>query len=500
MMFFTDFVAAINARSLSETNPEIVGVSTDTRSVKTGELFIALRGEHYNAHDFLDAAIKQGASAVMVDQAWAGTQAAASLPCPVLVVADTRLALGQLAAWWRSQFDIPLIGITGSNGKTTVKEMTAAILREQMLAEGRDPECVLATTGNLNNEIGLPMMLLRLRKSHRAAVIEMGMNHLGEIAYLTRLARPTVALVNNAQRAHLEGVGSLADIARAKGEIFEGLQGRASEGGDQNTGGIAVINADDDFGDYWRELSTGRGVLSFGLKQAADVRGDCTLGALGSVLLITLPSTVDTSKGSNTRDSIQVSLKVLGLHNARNALAAAAVSLAAGASLAAISEGLESFSGVKGRLQIRSAQHGATLIDDTYNANPDSVRAAIDVLAATPGKKILVLGDMGEIGEQTGPFHEEIGGYAKNQGIDLLLALGEQSALSVRSFGTGGQHFHNVDELVKNLNATLIDVHGLNTSSNTAVLVKGSRFMRMERVVDALVMNKQNKQNLGSQH
>jgi len=441
-------------------NPRIEGVMTDTRTLASGMLFIALKGERFDGHDYIDAAAERGAAAVMVSRDWAeGRQ----IGLPALVVDDTLLALGALGAWWRARFDIPLIGVTGSNGKTTVKEMIAAIFRAKAVADGYDPAlAVLATAGNLNNAIGLPLMLLRLHESHRAAVIEMGMNHPGEIAYLTRLAQPTVALVNNAQRAHLEGLGGVAEVARAKGEIFEGLR----------EGGMALINADDPFSVLWRDLNAGRSMTSFGLEQPADVQGRVALKALGSTLAITAP-----------QGAVEVALRVPGLHNARNALAAATAALAAGASLDAVSQGLTSFGGVKGRLQVRPARAGALLIDDTYNANPDSVRAAIDVLATTPGKKILVLGDMGEIGGQAGQFHDEIGGYAKSQGVDQIFTLGELSELAARNFGAGGQHFVSVEALLKALTTQL--------DGNTVVLVKGSRFMRMERVADAIVADGQ---------
>ena len=436
-------------------NPRLEGVSTDSRTVASGELFIALRGERFDGHEYVEAAAARGAAAAMVEAAWAEGR---SLALPTLAVADTRLALGYLGAWWRARFELPLVGVTGSNGKTTVKEMTAAILRARAQAEGFDPElAVLATAGNLNNDIGLPQMLLRLHASHRAAVIEMGMNHPGEIAYLSRLAQPTVALVNNAQRAHLAGLGGVAEVARAKGEIFDGLR----------AGGTAVINADDPFCELWRGMNAGRRILSFGLDQPAEVRGRVEAKALGSRLAIEAP-----------QGAVTVQLQVPGVHNARNALAAAAVALAAGADLAAVSAGLSFFRGVKGRLQIRPAAAGAVLIDDSYNANPDSVRAAIDVLAATPGRKLLVLGDMGEIGGQAGQFHDEVGGYAKSQGVDRLLALGEMSELAARNFGSGGQHFGSLEAL---LEALLPQLDG-----ETVVLVKGSRFMRMERVADAV--------------
>jgi len=436
-------------------NPRIEGVSTDSRTIASGELFVALKGENFDGHAFVGAAAARGAAAAMVERDWAEGREGG---LPLLAVDDTRLALGALGAAWRARFDLPLVGVTGSNGKTTVKEMTASILRAQARLDGLDPDlAVLATQGNLNNDIGLPQMLLRLHASHRAAVIEMGMNHPGEIAYLTRLAQPTVALVNNAQRAHLAGLGGVAEVARAKGEIFEGLR----------EGGTAVINADDPFAGLWHEMNAGRRTLSFGFAPGADVRGRAEPGALGSALSIASP-----------QGAIEVALHVPGLHNARNALAAAAAALAAGATLAAVSAGLTSFGGVKGRLQVRPAAAGAVLIDDTYNANPDSVRAAIDVLAATPGRKILVLGDMGEIGGQAGQFHDEVGGYAKSQGVDQLLALGEHCELAARNFGEGGRHFGGVDALLAALRPELGD--------DTVVLVKGSRFMRMERVADAI--------------
>jgi UDP-N-acetylmuramoyl-tripeptide--D-alanyl-D-alanine ligase len=436
-------------------NPWFAGVSTDTRSIAADELFVALRGPKFDGHDFIQAAVERGAVAIMVDEAWAVGHAS---DVPQVVVRDTRLALGALAAYWRSRFELPLIGITGSNGKTTVKEMTAAILRAQARADGYDPElAVLATLGNLNNDIGVPLMLLGLHITNRAAVIEMGMNHPGEIAYLTQLARPTVALVNNAQRAHLEGVGSVAEVAREKGAIYAGL----------DEGGVAIVNADDAFCDYWRNLNSGRRVVSFGLAPGADVSAEVTRSGSGSALR------VRTHQGS-----VDVALPAPGMHNVCNALAATAAATAVGTSLAAVAAGLSAYAGVKGRLQLRHIAGGATLIDDSYNANPDSMRAAIDVLTATPGRTILVLGDMGELGERAGQLHDEIGGYAKSQGVDLLLALGELAELAVRNFGSGGRHFGSVDTLVAALRAEL--------DGSTTVLVKGSRFMRMERVVEAL--------------
>jgi len=427
------------------------GVCTDSRSIAAGELFVALKGEHFDGHAYVRDVLARGAAGALVNQDFA----AAHPDLPLISVIDTRLALGALAAQWRGRFTIPLIGVTGSNGKTTVKEMCAAILRAHF---GNAPDSVLATTGNFNNDIGLPLTLLKLRQTHRAAVIEMGMNHVGEIDYLTRLTLPSVAVVNNAQRAHLEGLGSVQEVALAKGEIFVGLP----------ADGVAVFNADDAQVNVWRELSRDRRQVSFGIHHIADVRGRFIVHGLGGELRLATPW-----------GEIEVTLAVPGCHNARNACAAAAATLAAGAQPAAVKQGLEMFAGVKGRLQRRAGQKGALVVDDSYNANPDSMRVAIDVLASVPGKCIFVMGDMGEAGDAAGQFHDEIGGYAKSHGIDRLFCLGEMSVAAAANFGEGGQHFQRVADLVKALLPEL--------DPQTTVLVKGSRFMKMERVVDAIV-------------
>ncbi|MFZ2629088.1 MAG: UDP-N-acetylmuramoyl-tripeptide--D-alanyl-D-alanine ligase [Rugosibacter sp.] len=423
------------------------GVTSDSRAVVAGDLFIAIQGEHFDGHDFVVGAIEKGAAGALVNHEFA----TAHPNLPLIAVADTRLALGALAAAWRARFNIPLIGVTGSNGKTTVKEMCAAILRTQGGA-------VLATEGNLNNDIGLPLTLLKLRAMHTAAVIEMGMNHFGEIDYLTHLAAPTVAVITNALRAHLEGLGTVQDVALAKGEIFAGL------GAD----GIAVFNADDAQAELWQTLAQDRLQLTFGLERAADVRGEFAPQGFGGLLCLATPW-----------GATDITLSVPGRHNALNACAAAAATLATGVTLDMVTAGLAGFSGVKGRLQRRAGLRGALVVDDTYNANPDSMRAAIDVLASIPGRRIFVMGDMGEAGEAAGQFHDEIGGYAKSHGIDRLLCLGELSAAAAHNFGAGGEHFSRIDSLLKTLTAEL--------DANVTVLVKGSRFMRMERVVAALV-------------
>ena len=441
----SQIAAAVNGR-LVGADVTVEGVSTDTRAIAKGALFIALAGERFDAHDFLDQAMAAGAGALLVADA-------GKLPAGVsaVVVDDTRLALGRLAAAWRARFALPVIAVTGSNGKTTTKEMIAAILK---VAHGA---AVLSTRGNLNNDIGLPLTLLGLSAAHRAAVIEMGMNHPGEIAYLAPIGAPTVALVTNAQRAHLEGMGDLDEVAREKGSIFTGLP----------ADGVAVINADDAYAGYWRGVAAGRPVRSFAIDGAADVVGKVRQHGLETAIDLSAPE-----------GEVHIALRIPGRHNARNAVAAAAACLAAGVPMAAVVAGLESFSGVKGRLQRRAGQQGAEILDDTYNANPDSVRAGIDVLASTIGRKLLILGDMGEIGEACAQYHDEIGGYAKSQGVDLLFALGEATKAAVRNFGDGARHFCHVDKLIAAADKEL--------GPDTTVLVKGSRFMKMERVADAL--------------
>ena len=453
MMTLNQAAAAIGARTTGDAVFESVG--TDSRHVSRRALFVALRGESFDGHDFVLAAANEGATAAMVDSAWAA--GAPACPIPLLVVADTRVALGALAAHWRGRFKLPLIGITGSNGKTTVKEMCAAVMRAQQGLEGFSYDSVLATSGNFNNDIGMPLTLLGLRSEHRAAVIEMGMNRPGEIAYLSGLASPTVAVVTNAQRAHLQGVGTVTAIAHEKGCIYAGLGAE----------GVAIINADDPHADYWREINASRKRITFGLVSPADVSGRYRAHGFGAQI-----------KVKTSVADFDLELGVPGEHNALNALAASAACIAAGASIDAVIAGLNGFSGAKGRLQRIAGLEACTLVDDSYNANPDSVRAAIDVLAATPGRKILVLGDMGEIGGSSAQLHDEIGGYAKSKGVDALFALGDMSAVAARNFGEGGHHFRTVDALLKAVRPQL--------DADTVVLVKGSRFMRMERVVAAL--------------
>ena len=431
-------------------------VSTDTRTLLPNDLYIALRGPNFDGHQFVRAAFDLGAAAALVESGFVFNRADA----PLIHAADTRLALGALAAAWRSRFALPLTAVTGSNGKTTVKEMLAAILREVCRAAGvahGAESSVLASEGNFNNDIGVPLTLLRLRQYHRYAVIEMGMNHAGEISYLTRMARPAVALVNNVQRAHLGMLGSIEAVAHAKGEIFEGL----------GAAGTAIINADDPSAPLLRQLAGKRPRLEFGTGNGAAVRATYKLEVGSSVMGLVTPI-----------GNVSVLLQVPGMHNVRNALAASAAAIAIGADALAIAAGLESFSGVQGRLQRKAGQNGAILLDDTYNANPDSVAAAIQVLASTRGTKILVLGDLGEIGAEGPRLHAQIGASAKAARIDYLFTLGELSASAAREFGNDAWHFTQLNELVAAIAPLL--------RKDVTVLVKGSRFMRMEKVIAAL--------------
>ena len=432
---------ALGARWAGE-DVMLQGVSTDTRTLQAGQLFVALRGPHFDGHDYLAEAKAKGAAACMVEKPVAN--------CPALIVSDTRLALGELARAWRRHFAIPLLAVTGSNGKTTVKEMLASILAQQ--------GDTLATQGNLNNDIGLPLTLFGLDARHASAVVEMGANHAGEIAYLTRLAEPTVAIITNAASAHLEGFGSLEGVARAKGEIFQGL-------GDNGT---AIINADDRFAPLWCELAKNNNQLSFGLHQSADVSARWQAGDGGSEMQVTTPG-----------GEFQCKLVLLGEHNVMNALAAIAAAQAADIPLAAIKAGLEAMQPVPGRLQLKQGINGSRIIDDTYNANPASLAAAIKVLAGFAGKKILVLGDMGELGEDALSLHAEAGRAAKTGGIDALYTVGAMAKAAAQAFGEGAQHFADQANVIAALQPEL--------TPSITVLLKGSRLSHMEGVVDALV-------------
>ena len=435
------------AQLVGDSGVNIKRVHTDTRSLLPGDLFVALKGDNFDAHEFLANARAKGAVAAIAQH---GLLEAG---LPGLQVSDSKIALGQLATGWRSQFDLPLIAVTGSNGKTTVTQMIASILRAYR------PTQAFATEGNLNNDIGVPLTLLRLTVNHRIGVVELGMNHPGEIAYLARIAKPIVALVNNAQREHLEFMGTVEAVAQENGAVIDALSPQ----------GVAVFPADDDFTSVWRTKAGLRQILTFAMAGNADVTADAKWTDAGWIVAAKTP-----------QGTLAFTLNIAGQHNVKNALAAAACGLAAGVPLEFISKGLSEFEPVKGRsraLQIHIHNHSFTLVDDTYNANPDSMRAAIDVLSALPGPRLLVMGDMGEVGDQGPQFHEEAGRWAHAQGIENLCTLGVQSQLASCSFGHG-RHFADVDALKLAVLQQLPQVR--------SVLVKGSRFMKMERVVAAI--------------
>jgi len=426
-------------------------VHTDTRTLTAGDLFVALKGERFDAADFLAQAQAQGAVAALCDASAEDRLRQSGLPG--LLVPDAKAALGQLACAWRAQFDLPLISVTGSNGKTTVTQMIASILRTWQ------GDAALATQGNLNNDIGVPLTLLRLRASHRVAVVELGMNHPGEIAYLAALTQPTVALVNNAQREHLEFMGTVEAVAHENGSVLAALP----------VDGCAVFPAQDAYTPLWTQLAADRRVCTFG--DDAAVSATQAVWHYGAWQV-----TAQTPAGA-----LAFTLHIAGRHNVRNALAAVACTLAAGVPLAAVRAGLEAFEPVKGRsraLSLTLAGHAITVVDDSYNANPDSVRAAIDVLAELPGPRLLVLGDMGEVGDQGPQFHAEVGSHALASGIEWLYTLGPLAAHASAAAAAHAQHFDDITDLLAAVQQALPDV--------ASIVVKGSRFMKMERVVQAL--------------
>ena len=443
---------------------ELLRVHSDTRSLQAGDLFVALKGENFDAHDFLAQAKASGAAAALAER---GLQEAG---LPGLQVADTQAALTALAHAWRRRFHLPLIAVTGSNGKTTVTQMIATILRAWL------GDSAFATAGNLNNHIGVPLTLLRLRQDdvahHRAGVVELGMNHPGEIAALAALVEATVALVNNAQREHQEFMASVEAVAHENGAVISAL----------GASGTAVFPADDEHAPIWHQLAGNRPTLTFSLTGPADVT--CNAEWVGDhwALLLQTPA------GAST-----VQLQVAGWHNVKNALAAAACALAAGCPLDAIRRGLEAFAPVKGRSQVKHYQRDGqtvTLIDDTYNANPDSVRAAIEVLASLPGPRWLVLGDMGEVGDNGPAFHREVGAFAKARGVDALWTVGSASTHAAEAF-SGSRHFEDIASLLTALPQAPVCA---------AVVVKGSRFMKTEQVVAALVESSSADQPTGGDH
>jgi UDP-N-acetylmuramoyl-tripeptide--D-alanyl-D-alanine ligase len=430
-------IAEMTGGRLYGADADIDSVSIDSRNISNDQLFIAIKGERFDAHDFV-ADLEGRAVAALVHK---------KIDCdvPQILVKDTLIALGEFAAAWRKTLSLPVIALTGSNGKTTVKEMLASILSQQ----GN----VLATLGNFNNEIGLPLTLLRLRAEHDYAVIEMGANHFGEIAYLTQITQPNIALLNNAGAAHLEGFGDIKGVSRAKGEIFAGL----------DESGIAIINADDPYTNYWQDVCKDKKVASFGMHSNADIQGE--INAQGQLLI------------NPNKKGLTVMLKLLGDHNAMNALAATAAAVVVGAKMSSLQKGLEALEPVKGRLAPMTNEQGAYLIDDTYNANPSSLQMGINVLAKRQGTKILVLGDMGELGSDVAKLHYDIGKQVKYAGIDQLYCLGQYSQQACQAFGEGGHHFTEMDDLLTHLKPFI--------QKDTSVLIKGSRTMKMERAVNA---------------
>ena len=429
-------------------NSWISDVSTDSRNISNDCLFVALRGERFDGHEFVNDALGLGAAGALVDQQM-------KVDIPQVVVDDTGIALGRLAADWRRKFRAPLIAVTGSNGKTTVKEMIGGILGEEAPT--------LISKGNFNNAVGLPLSLLRFRETHRFAVVEIGMNQIGEIAYLSDIANPDIAVITNAGSAHLEFLHSVEQVAVEKGSLMNGL------GAD----GIAVLNRDDKQFENWKKQADGRRVISFGLSEQADVQARFETLSFGSKLNFSTPIGV-----------IEANLNLAGVHNVANAAAAVATAIGAGISVQQIQAGLEKMQAVSGRLQPKKHQAGGNLIDDTYNANPDSVTAAMKVLSKVTGDRRLVIGDMFELGDDAEDFHRQMGRQAREAGIGRLYAVGTLSKNAVSEFGRGGKHYESQDDLIRDLEQQI--------DSQTTILVKGSRGMRMEHVVNALCTDESN--------
>lgn len=427
---------------------DYIGLSIDTRRIKPNNLFIAIRGERFDGHDFLELAKQQGAAAAIVDHV-------IDIDMPLVLVQDTRTALGELAQQHRRQFSIPIIALTGSCGKTTTKEMIRSILAEA--------GSVLTNFKNYNNDIGVPLTLLNLTDRHRYAVIEMGANHAGEIAYLTQITQPNVGLVTNIGPAHLQGFGSMTGVARAKAEIFSGLTKE----------GVAIINADDEFTDVLQKASTIFRQVSFGLSETYDFSAT-------NIQVDTDGKTTFLLHAPNGKE-MMLSLSLSGRHHVMNALAAAAATYPLGIKLAQIKSGLEKTQAVPGRMIVNKTKQGMTLIDDSYNANPSSVAVALNLLADYPGQRIFVMGDMGELGQDALNYHRQIGKLAKRLNIDFVYTYGDLSKETAKAFGNHAKHYPNHRELILALKRYL--------SENAAILIKGSRSAQMEKVVAALLDN-----------
>ncbi len=433
---------------LSGQDIEISSVSIDTRTLSEGDLYIAIKGQNFDGHTFITKAEQVGASAVLVEHE-------VDSKLPQIIVKDTHLALAELAGAWNIKADVKAIGITGSNGKTTVKEMIAGILNIDAT--------VLYTKGNLNNDIGVPLTLLRLDKDHQYAVIEMGANHAGEIKYSSHYVQPTVAVITNVGSAHIEGFGSLEQTARAKGEIIESLQ----------KDGVAVLNKDDEFYPLWSEMAEDRKTVTFGLNKTADIRAE-------DIAFNSQNNEFETCFKLVTADeSKAIKLSLAGEHNVSNALAAAASCLSVGIGLQQVKQGLESMQSVIGRLQSLETKQGTTVIDDTYNANPSSLKVALDVLNTCKGEHWVVLGALGEMGTETLKIHREMGELIKSNNVVRLLTIGSDAETTSQAFGKGATFFSSQAALIAMLKENLKGVE--------SVLIKGSRAQKMEQVVAALV-------------
>jgi UDP-N-acetylmuramoyl-tripeptide--D-alanyl-D-alanine ligase len=445
-MRLSEAVANLDGKLIGQ-DLQFQGCSTDSRSIDVGNLFIAIHGENYDGHSYVRSAMEKGAVAAMVDTAVDDDLA------PIIVIEDTIRAMGLLAAYWRKGFEIPLFAITGSNGKTTVKEMLSSILGLNAT--------VLSTKGNLNNHIGVPLTLFRLGQEHKFAVIEMGANHSGEIEWLSQLARPSVALITQCAPAHLEGFGSVDGVAEAKAEIFSGLCEY----------GTAIINADDKYADFWRQVAKNHRQISFALKNDADITAsnieyDYQSGKTN--FLIHFPDT-----------TVRTSISLAGEHNVQNAISAAACCVAAGIDYDDMSTGLQQMKSISSRLQMLESPQGIRLFNDTYNANPESLRAGLEVLSAYPGHRWLVMGDMLELGDESIEFHRQAGVLARQFGIDKVYGIGDLTSNTVKEFGTGAKHFESTAELITELKKDL--------SGQETLLIKGSRAMAMDKIVESLM-------------
>jgi|WetSurMetagenome_2_1015567.scaffolds.fasta_scaffold121614_2 UDP-N-acetylmuramoyl-tripeptide--D-alanyl-D-alanine ligase len=429
------------------------GCNTDTRTLQQGNLYLALKGENFNGHDFIKQAIQKGAVGIITEKKF-------EFDIPQLIVLNTKIALGELAKFWRDRLKTKIVAITGSNGKTTTKEILASILKKKYN--------ILATQGNLNNDIGVPLTLFQLSEEHQYAVIEMGANHPKEIGYLTNITQPQVAVITNCSPAHLEGFGNVEGVAQTKGEIYQGL----------STEGIAIINANDIFSDYWCDLNNEHQIIKFGLKKSANISAkNISFDGLKTYFILSTPN-----------GEIDIKLNLAGKHNLMNALAASSCAIALHIDLKTIAQGLENMQPINGRLQVVSGIRNTTLLNDTYNANPASLKAALQVLANCSAPRWVALGNMLELGETAAHFHQQAGEFAQYLDIEGFVATGELSKHAIKSFGNQGFYFKTQEEL--------IDFLKKNLPSNATLLIKGSRGSKMEQVVSALTLLQQGSEDV----